>query len=172
MLYDGRGAGYEAVDLPYLYSTLSMLVVMPSRGTLGRFEQGLGVGSLTRVAASLRPRQVALRMPRFHIVEHAELNQVLSALGMPLAFSDQADFSGITAQIPLKIATVQHSADLKVDEYGTVAAAATGVALMPTAVAPSPVTRLTLDHPFLLFLRDDATGAVLFAGRLADPTAS
>jgi serpin B len=42
---------------------------------------------------------------------------------------------------------------------------------MPTAVAPSPVTRLTLDHPFLLFLRDDATGAILFAGRVADPTA-
>ncbi len=170
LLSYARGAGYQAVDLPYRSSTLSMLVVMPSPGTLERFEQRLSVPSLTGLEKSLAPRLVDLRMPRFHLVLHAELSQALAALGMPLAFGDRADFSGITAQAPLKIAAVEHGADLKVDEFGTVAAAATGISLTPTAVAPSPVTRLTLDHPFLLFLRDDVTGAVLFAGRVADPT--
>ena len=52
---------------------------------------------------------------------------------------------------------------------GTVAAAATGIAIEPTAIAPEPATRFTLDHPFLVFLRDDATGAVLFVAQVSDP---
>jgi serpin B len=56
-----------------------------------------------------------------------------------------------------------------VDEQGTVAAAATGIAIEPTAIAPEPATRFTLDHPFLVFLRDDATGAVLFVAQVSDP---
>ena len=91
---------------------------------------------------------------------------------MPIAFSPQADFSGITTQTPLAISAVEHGADLKVDEAGTVAAAATGISIAPTAAAPGRVIQLTLDHPFLLFIRDDRTGAILFAGRVSDPTQS
>jgi serpin B len=91
---------------------------------------------------------------------------------MPVAFSDGADFSAITAPTSLKIAAVEHAATLKVDEAGTVAAAATGISLEPTA-APvlGNVVSLRLNRPFLLFLRDDATGAVLFAARVNDPAA-
>lgn len=167
-----RTAGYVAVDLPYLYSHLSMLMVMPSAGTLGRFQRQLSAAALTALAGATAPQRLILRMPRFHLIAHRSLNAALAALGMPVAFTDRADFSGITAQVPLKISTVEHGADLKVDEHGTIAAAATGISLSPTAVAPSPATRLTLDHPFLLFLRDDHTGAVLFAGRVTDPTKS
>lgn len=167
-----RGPGYQAVDLPYLYSDLSMLVVMPSARTLARFEAGLTPASLSALQRALSPRMVKLSMPRFHLIAHSELNAPLAALGMPAAFSDMADFSGITGQVPLKISSVQHGADLKVTEHGTVAAAATGVVVTPTAAAPSLATRVTLDHPFLLFLRDQRTGAILFAGRVADPTKS
>ncbi len=166
----GRTAGYVAVDLPYLYSHLSMLIVMPSAGTLERFQRGLSTGALTALAGALAPRRLLLRMPRFHLIAHRSLNAALAALGMPVAFTDRADFSGITAQVPLKISAVEHGADLKVDEHGTIAAAATGISLSPTAAAPSPATQLTLDHPFLLFLRDDPTGAILFTGRVTDPT--
>jgi serpin B len=162
--------GYRAVDLPYRYSTLSMLLVLPSPGTLGRFERSLTVGSLAAVTGALKPTLVDLRMPRFHLIADTELSRTLAALGMPVAFSDRADFSGITAQTPLAISAVEHGADLKVDEAGTVAAAATGIALAPTAVAPGQITQLSLDHPFLLFLRDDQSGAILFAGRVSDPT--
>jgi serpin B len=167
-----RARGYRAIELPYRSSTLSMLVVMPSRGTLGRFERSLTVGSLAGVIGALKPTLVDLHMPRFHLVAHTELSRTLAALGISLAFSNTADFSGITAQTPLAISAVEHGADLKVDEAGTVAAAATGIALAPTAVAPGQITQLSLDHPFLLFLRDDQSGAILFAGRVSDPTQS
>ena len=130
----GRGAGYRAIDLPYLDSTLSMLVVMPATGTLTGFERGLNLGVLSRISRGLATARVALRMPRFKLSLHAELNDVLSALGMPLAFSDAADFSRITHSVALKIQAVEHGATLTADEQGTVAAAATGISTEPTAL--------------------------------------
>ncbi|HWC85303.1 MAG TPA: serpin family protein [Solirubrobacteraceae bacterium] len=164
-----RGPGYRAVDLPYRGSTLSMLLVMPAPGTLARFEQGLSGGALDRLARELRPTRVDLHLPRFELTFDTALNEALSALGMPLAFSDGADFSGITSETRLTISAVEHAATLKVDEAGTVAAAATGIALEPSSATTEPATLLTLDHPFLAFLRDSATGAILFAAQVANP---
>jgi len=161
--------GYRAVDLPYRHSTLSMLLVMSKPGTLAHFEQGLSAGSLAGIARGLRPTSLDLHMPRFHLNLATDLEQVLSELGMPVAFTDAADFSGISAQASLKISAVEHAAYLRVDEQGTVAAAATGIALEPTAIEVRPATVLTLDHPFLAFLRDNATGAILFAAQVANP---
>jgi serpin B len=166
------GAAFRAVDLPYRDTTLSMLVVMPTAGTIGAFQRSLTPASLAALSASLRPELIDLRMPRFHLLAQTELSSALSTLGMPVAFTDRADFSGITKQVRLAISAVQHGADLKADEAGTVAAAATGIAISPTAVLPGRIARLSLDHPFLLFLRDDSSGAILFAGRVADPTQS
>ena len=166
------GPGYEAVDLPYGYSTLSMTIVMPDRGTMAQFERTLTVGSLAALTRSLAPTRIDLRMPKFHLSSHADLVPTLAALGMPVAFGDMADFSGITTEVPLAISAVQHGADLKVDEAGTVAAAATGIAVAPTAAAPGRVTQVTLDHPFLVFVRDDGTGTILFAARVSDPAGS
>jgi serpin B len=164
-----QGRSYQAVDLPYLSSTLSMLLVMPAPGTLAAFEQGLSAGSVERIYRTLTAGRLDLHVPRFHLTFDTGLVPVLSELGMPVAFTDAADFSGITTQTGLKIAAVEHAADLRVDEAGTVAAAATGISLEPTAVEPLPAQRITLDHPFLAFLRDDATGAILFVAQVADP---
>jgi serpin B len=165
----GRRPGYRAIDLPYLNSSLSMLVVMPGPGTLGTFEHGLTATRLAHIERALAPRRIDLHMPRFELAFDAALNGVLSSLGMPVAFTDGANFSAITAPTSLKIAAVEHAADLKVDEQGTVAAAATGINLVPTALPGGPQTTLKLDHPFLAFLRDDATGAILFVAQVTNP---
>jgi serpin B len=91
---------------------------------------------------------------------------------MPAAFSASADFSAITHKVALEIQDVEHGAYMRVDEAGTVAAAATGISTVPTAVLGGPVLHLSLNHPFLLFLRDDSTGTLLFAGRVANPAQS
>jgi serpin B len=162
------GDGFVEVDLPYLYTDLSMLAIMPRAGTLASFEHKLTAGRMTALTQLLGPRTVNLRMPRLHLAAQEQLNVVLASLGMPIAFSDRADFSGIASGPRVTISTVQHGADLKVDEQGTVAAAATGLGLAGAA-APSKPANVTLDHPFLLFLRDDQSGAILFAGRVANP---
>ena len=119
---------------------------------------------------SLRPTLVDLRIPRLHIHSQASLNQPLQALGITDAFSPAADFSALTRAARLRIGLVEHAADLRLDEQGTVAAGST-VVVGPTAAEPAPRRPVTvdLDHPFLLLLRDDTSGAVLFVAQVADP---
>jgi len=167
----GTGPGYKAVALPYRSSTLSLLVVLPVRQRLGALQHRLGGRGLARLARHLSPKPVILSLPRFHLHTDVELTGTLKALGMPTPFSEAADFSRITTAAPLKIAFVKHAADFTVDEAGTVAAAATvvGAVAMSEPARPRDAVVFNANRPFLFSLRDDRTGATLFAGRLVEP---
>lgn len=89
---------------------------------------------------------------------------------LPLAFSDTANFSGISA-VPLKIDQAVHRADITVGERGTEAAAVTGIAMVPVALLPPPDAEVRADHPFAFVIVDEATGAPVFEGVVADPKA-
>ncbi len=165
-----RGAGWQALELPYGASTLSLLVLLPPAGRLAALERALDPAMLGRIVAHLTPRGVAVSLPRFQLSLLRSLNGPLEALGMRKAFSAGAEFSGISTAVPLHISAVQHAADITVAEEGTVAAAATTVGIeIESAVreAREPI-RFDADRPFLFFLRDDRSGALLFAGRLSD----
>ena len=125
------------------------------------------------------PYDLSLHLPKYGIDTKALLGQILKGLGMPLAFDDKvADFTDIhvpkTAQERLYITEVVHQANIDVDEKGTEAAAATAVIMGDTtggcSSGPRKVITLRLDHPFLFVLRDVETGAVLFMGRVVDPS--
>jgi len=164
------GAGYQAVELPYRDSTLSMLLVVPSAGRLPAFEHSLTSPALTAIVTHLKDTSIALRLPRFRFTTKTDLAQTLTAMGMPIAFSDAADFSAITHQEKLQITHVIHQADLSTGEQGTEAAAATAVTMIATSAPPPPQVSLTVNRPFLFAIRDKATGLVLFLGRVSDPT--
>jgi serpin B len=166
------GVHFQAVDLPYQSSSLSLLAILPTGESLARFSSTFNAGALRSLVASLRLRRVNLRMPKIHLHTQTSLNASLEALGMRDAFGAAANFSGITTQAPLQISLVEHAADLKVDEQGTVAAAATGI-VGPTAIAMPPGLPVTvnLDRPYLLLLREDSSGAILFVARVANPDA-
>lgn len=170
----GAGPGYRAVALPYRSSTLSLLVMLPARQELGALQHRLDGRSLARIARDLRPRPVDLSLPRFHLNTDAELTDSLKELGMPTPFSGSANFSRITSAAGLQIALVKHAADFTVDESGTVAAAATVVGVVKKSTLRTPPGAITFNanRPFLFFLRDERTGAVLFAGRLTDPASA
>jgi serpin B len=85
---------------------------------------------------------------------------------MPVAFTDQADFSGITGQQDLKISDVVHKAFVAVDEAGTEAAAASGVVMVLVSMPPHSIT---VDRPFIFLIRDIKSGAILFVGRVMNP---
>jgi len=105
-------------------------------------------------------------MPKFKFETGVGLNETLSALGMPEAFTDAADFSGIDGARDLAVQSVIHKAIIAVDEKGTTAAAATGISVGTTSLPPT----LVVDRPFLFFIRHKPTGAVLFQGRVVDPS--
>ncbi|HUG29523.1 MAG TPA: serpin family protein [Candidatus Limnocylindria bacterium] len=162
-----EGDDWQAVELPYVGRQLAMLIVLPDN--LPAFEAALDGAGLDAITAALEDRRVQLSLPRFGIESKLGLNEVLSDMGMPLAFDPpSADFSGITPVSDLYISDVIHQANIDVDEEGTEAAAATGVVMGITSMPPEPIP-LTVDRPFLFALRDVETGAILFLGRVVEP---
>ncbi|MFO0546744.1 MAG: serpin family protein [Polyangiaceae bacterium] len=162
------GPGYQAVSIPYDGGELSMLLVLPNEGELDSFEASLDVEKLASIADSATTHMVDVQMPRFEIDGWLSVKEILESLGMGVAFdSTRADFSG-TLDSPLYVQDMLHRAVVTVNEEGTKAAAASAV-LEGAESSPEPAS-IALDHPFLLFIRDNATGTVLFAGRVVDPS--
>ncbi|HEX3593338.1 MAG TPA: serpin family protein [Pseudonocardiaceae bacterium] len=160
------GPGYQAVTLPYTGGKLAFTMLLPTGTSLTPVLDALRDNGLPAILRAVRPSGVSLAMPRFAVRSALDLTTVLAGLGMPVAFSDAADFGGISGE-PLRIQTVRHDAVVRVDEHGTTAAAATGVGMQASAAVVSRV--VTVDHPFLFVITDIATGAPLFLGRITDP---
>jgi len=147
-----------------------MLLIVPDEGRFAPVESMLTGGLIPDVASGLAPVEVALTMPKFEFRTQAGLNPALRELGMSAAFdADVADFSRMTSEAELFISEVIHEAYISVDEEGTEAAAATAVVMRATS-APLETVQLTIDRPFLFALRDLETGALLFLGRVMDPS--
>jgi serpin B len=163
------GTGYAAASLPYAGGTTSMVVIVPDAGTFEAFEAALTADSLQAVlngAATAQPQ--SLLLPRFTVGQHFSVKEALMALGMTDAFDvARADFSGIDGALDLYVTHVIQQANVAVDEQGTEAAAATGVVVGIKGVS---LQRLDVDRPFIFLIRDDATGATLFMGRVLDPS--
>ncbi len=158
-----------AAALPYADDSLSLVVLVPDAGQFSQVESSLDAAALGTLVAGLTSQQVVLGLPRFKVETGADLVDLLKALGMTSAFiSGVADFSGMDGTRNLFISDVVHKAFIDVAEKGTEAAAATGV-VMKNASIPMGLT-VRADRPFLYFLRDQPSGAILFMGRVLDPS--
>ncbi|HEX9076883.1 MAG TPA: serpin family protein [Anaerolineae bacterium] len=164
-----KGEGYQAVALPYDKRELSMLIVMPAAGQWNIFESSLDAKRVEVIVKSLDNKRVVLSMPKFKVETSYQLTETLRGLGMRDAFEPGlADFSGMDGTRNLFIGQVIHKAFVAVDEAGTEAAAATAV-IMPTGARIEQPVVLNLDRPFFFLIRDNATGAILFVGRVMNP---
>jgi len=163
-----EGEGYQAVELQYDGDELSMVILLPAPGSFAAFEEGLQAQQVSDIISGLQPTEVALTMPRFEFESEFSLKDTLAGMGMPIAFSGNADFSGMIGKLELFISDVVHKAFVAVDEVGTEAAAATAVIMKNTAVLEPPV-EVTIDRPFIFLIRDIDTGAILFVGRVLNP---
>ncbi len=162
-----QGDNYQAVELPYDGIELSMLLIMPDRDSLITFEQSLDNELINNIFSQLATKEVVLSMPKFEFKSEIGLKEILAEMGMPIAFSGMADFSGMTGGRDLFIGDILHEAFVSVDEAGTEAAAATAVIMKLTA-AEETVT-MSLDHPFIFLIRDLKTNTVLFVGKVLNP---
>ncbi len=164
-----EGEGYQAVELPYDGGELSMVILLPEDGRFEEFVRALDAQQVASIAKDINPQGVHLTMPKFTYESSFRLKKALAAIGMPAAFT-AADFSGMDGTRNLFIDDVFHKAFVSVDEAGTEAAAATAVVVALTA-APSPPIEVTVDRPFVFVIRDIETGALLFVGRVVNPSA-
>jgi serpin B len=165
-----RGDGYQVVELPYAGGRLGMVIVLPD-GPADSVAGRLAAGGLRGLLTGLAPRQVTLALPRFRATSQFALRPVLTELGMPLAFTAEADFSGITTAERLAISEVVHQAYIDVNEQGTEAAAATAITIMTAArsLGGDPPVQVTVDRPFLFAVVDTGSGLPLFLGQVTNP---
>lgn len=160
----------QALRLPYKGGSLSMLVLLPREGkTLADVEKGLTAEKLEALRKALQKEKVKVFLPRFTFKTGYKLNDALAELGMPAAFTEgAADFSAMDGTNKLYIQTAFHKAFVEVNEEGTEAAAATGIA-MGVKSMPMAMLRFRADRPFLFFIEDAKSGLILFMGRLEEP---
>jgi len=162
------GATFQALRMPYgTNSRMSMIILLPnSSASLTEFVASLTPQALNGWISQLQPMTGGVALPRFTSTYSASLPGPLSALGMGIAFSPNADFSGIAPGTYLS--DVEHKTVVEVDESGTVAAGGTSGTVSITA-APTAQFQMTMDHPFFYAIRDDDTGALLFIGTVVAP---
>ncbi len=161
----------KALEMDYQGDNLSMFILLPNENySLSEVEAGLSSAEISDIRSKLVYQSVQVWLPKFKMTKSEEMSGLLKELGMKSAFDPHlADFSGINSTEGLYISEVFHKAFINVDETGTEAAAATAVVLGATAgyvILPE----FRADHPFLFFIIDKPTGAILFMGRVADPT--
>jgi serpin B len=162
--------GVWTLSMPYQDDEVSMILLVPDAADgLPALEASLDAARWAELTSGLSRHDGPVRMPRLELRSEVDLVPVLQSLGVEDAFdSEVADFTGIAPPVDgnLFITGVFHQAFVRVDEAGTEAAAATGV-VVGTESAPAAVIA---DRPFLFAIRDDLTGALLFLGRVTDPS--
>ncbi len=169
-VYYAQGHGFQAVEIPYRTWELSMIVLLADEGEFEDFEDSLTAEILDQAIKELEERDITLTMPRFEFESEFMLDQTLAKMGMSDAFGGAADFSGMTDAEDLWISAVAHKAFVSVNEEGTEAAAATGAAMFMSAPLEKEPVVLALDRPFVFLIRDEPTGAILFLGRVMNPS--
>jgi serpin B len=175
-------AGWTAVALPYRGGRLAMVALLPpaargggcslpSAAALSTMTGALAGGGATAGGSGAGGSAVAtggtaVALPKVSLSTRADLKGLLTGLGMGVAFTSAADFSGLSPQACC-IGLVEHAATLQVGEKGTVASAATAVGLSPTAAM---ATQVAFNRPYLMLITDTETGEPLFMARVADPS--
>ncbi|MBS1787324.1 MAG: serpin family protein [Acidobacteria bacterium] len=167
-----RGDNFQAVGLPYGQGGANLYLFLPDEGsTLNGLLNGVNFQKWQQWITSFRNTPGDVKIPRFKMDYSSDLNNPLSAMGMAVAFQrGKADFSGMRQQKDLFISEVKHKAVIEVNEEGTEASAATSVGVSLTSMRPVQ-QRFTFiaDRPFLLAIRDQQTGAILFLGVVFEP---
>jgi serpin B len=162
------GEGYEALEMTYHRDELSMVFILPDEGTFENFEASFDQATLDEVLEGLEPAYGKVTIPKFEYESGFTLGDALRSMGMTTAFVS-ADLSGMIDGGGLFIDEVFHKTFIAVDERGTEAAAATAIVVGETST-PTEEFDFVADHPFLFLIRDRVTGAILFFGRLTDPS--
>ncbi len=159
----------SVVDIPYGDSLFSMTVVLPNnKNDINKLAESITNDTWNEWLCQLTAQELDLYLPKFKLEWDDNLKDVLTELGMGIAFDpDNADFTRINPQIPLWISRVIHKTFVDVNEEGTEAAAATVVEMVFESAGPA-ISIIRVDHPFIFAIREQHTGTILFMGKVLE----
>lgn len=161
---------FSAIEMPYGQGNFVMTVMVPATGkTTSDLIDAFNAANWKTWNDAMVSRKVQISLPRFKLTYEKTLNELLSAMGMPDAFnSNIADFTRLSSDRTLYISEVKHKTMVEVNEEGTVAAAVTSTGMSTTSYQPPLV--INANKPFVFVISEKSTGAILFTGRIMDPT--
>ena len=162
----------QAVKIQYSMNNAAFVLILPSENTdLERFESTFNYTMYSKMMDSFSDYEVSISMPRFKMQSEFELSETLKSMGMADAFSNQADFSGMTGTKELKIDKIIHKTFIELNEKGTEAAAATAVIMVRKGGTINQLEqkKLLANRPFFFIITDNATGSIIFMGKLFNP---
>jgi len=169
----GETDTFQVLELPYQHGAgkkLSMIIILPKGENINVVEDHLDLQQIATIRGTLVPHRVIVSLPKFSLGTTYNLAGPLRDMGMPTAFGSGADFSGMDGTGGSYIGTAVHKVFVEVNEEGTVAAAATAVAVWEVSTRQTPVT-FRAGHPFIFLIQDTESGNILFMGRVVDPSA-
>lgn len=159
----------QMIEIPYEGERYAMYVVLPpANWDANAIIPYIGESAFDAAMGMLSSREVILTMPKFKLETSLVLNKALQKMGIETAFSGAADFKGIAATGNLALDMVKQKCYIDVSEQGTEAAAVTVAQVRLTSAGINPVARMTVDRPFLFFIRDTQDGNILFAGKIVN----
>ena len=161
------GDGYSAVSIPYGNGAFRMTVILPTEGSFLRdVMASMDGGKFQALQRSMEKCNVDLKIPRFTTEVDLPLNDIISALGAPLIFSSQADFSQF-ARGDFYVSKMFQKAKIEVSEEGTKAAAVTAAIMMMSAMRPEKKRNVVFhaDSPFAYIISENSTGSIYFMGQ-------
>lgn len=168
-----EGEGYQALEMTFRGGDLAMVLLLPDAANFDAFEAGLDAASLDTIIDTLADAHGTVAVPKFQFESEFQLKQMLQSLGMTSVFDENlANLSGMQsadARDKLFVDDAYHKTFIAIDENGAEAAAATGI-VVGTTSAPIETFDFNANRPFLLLIRDRVTGALLFFGRVVDPS--
>lgn len=164
----------RVLQLFYESKEISMLIFLPDEGKMDELEANMTADKFNSWMKTRNPNQTGGRLdlilPKFKFNTDYKMSDTLIKMGMPTAFTDSANFSGISPGGGLKISGVFHKAFVEVNEEGTEAAAATGIGMVEiVSVITPPIPIFRVDRPFIFMIVENSTGAILFMGRVNKP---
>lgn len=159
-------SGFQIAELPYGNEAFSMVVILPDEDkSIQEIITDLTADNWEEWLDNTAERKVDIKLPRFKLDYERELNEDLKAMGMPLAFSQVADFSKISTT-DLFIGLVKQKTFVEVNEKGTEAAAVTVVEGLATDAGPANLKTFHVNRPFIYLIKEKSTGSILFMGKM------
>lgn len=163
---------FQMLELEYEGGDFSMVIVLPAEGkNIDSFIAEMNPATYSKITETTVKQPVEVYLPSFKVRASFDLEQTMSAMGMPLAFTNKADFSKMTGMLDLKIDKIIHQAYIDVNEEGTEAAASTAVVIIrKSAVVGEQPTVFRANRPFLYFIKENSNNSILFMGKTGDPS--
>jgi len=162
---------YSMIELPFKGNDVVLLAILPNKVEgMAELEAKLSPELLQQATAGLQNTKIDLKLPKIKLeTQSVRIDQQLANMGMPMAFSSQANFSDISKNNDLKIDKVFHKAFLEFSEKGVEATAATAIVMVRTAANPTKEILFWANRPFIFFIWDKKHNIVLFMGRIESP---